>query len=86
MSPVTATMSGRARTPKSMALRSERMFSDGVPAWKSEMCRMLSPSSAAGSPATGTSSVRSRSHCDSNSPHALSPTAAAAAADEPARA
>src|SRR5690348_11220927 len=49
-----------------------RRFSEGVPAWKSERCRMLRPSSSGGSPATGTRSSRRSSHCASNRPQPAS--------------
>ena len=45
-SPLTTTRSGETRTPKSTAFRNARMFSDGVPTWKSDRCRMLRPSPA----------------------------------------
>ena len=72
MSPVTTTMSGCRSTPNETAIRIVRRFSEGLPAWKSDRCRIESPSSSGGRLATGTSSARVSSHCDSNRPHAAS--------------
>src|SRR6476661_490582 len=58
-----------------------RRFSEGVPAWKSDRCRMVRPSSSGGSPATGTRSSRRSSHCASYRPQpASSPPPASRAA------
>ena len=72
MSPVTTTMSGCSCTPKAIAFRIARRFSEGLPAWKSDRCRIDSPSSSGGRPATGTSRMPVSTHCASNSPHAAS--------------
>src|SRR6476646_5912138 len=56
------------------------MLSEGVPAWRSLTCRTVSPSSAAGRPATGTSTSPLSTHCDSKRPQAAAPAPAAARA------
>ena len=82
-SPVTQTRSGRRSATHATASSAARRPRDGTPRWRSERCAMRSPSSAAGTPASSTSSTRFRSHPASNHPHASAPATSRARSAKP---
>ena len=77
-SPVRQTRSGRRLAVHSTARSTATPPREGSPRWKSERCATRRPSSLAGSPAIGTSSVRSRTQPASNQPQAMAAAAAPA--------